>query len=101
MGPPLIYCRSSLTSPSDQRVINYLAKQYNKKNDVNIMKDLKTMGKLKREVEKAKRTLSSQTSTRIEIESFHKGNDFSETLTRAKFEELNMDMVRALNFNPL
>ena len=101
MGPPFIYCRSSLTSPSDQRVVTYLAKQYNKKNDVNIMKDLKTMGKLKREVEKAKRTLSSQMSTRIEIESFHKRNDFSETLTRAKFEELNMDLVRALNFNPL
>ena len=70
-----------------------MAKQYNKKNDVDITKDLKTMGKLKREVEKAKRTLSSQMSTRIEIESFHAGNDFSETLTRAKFEELNMDLV--------
>ncbi|KAG0359250.1 ATPase with role in protein import into the ER, partial [Podila minutissima] len=53
-----------------------------------------TMGKLKREVEKAKRSLSSQTSTRIEIDSFHNGNDFSETLTRAKFEELNMDLFK-------
>jgi len=35
----------------------------NKKNNVDITKDLKTMGKLKREVEKAKRTLSSQMST--------------------------------------
>jgi len=52
------------------------------------------MGKLKREVEKAKRTLSSQMSTRIEIESFHKGEDFSETLTRAKFEELNADLFK-------
>lgn len=52
------------------------------------------MGKLKREVEKAKRTLSSQQSTRIEIESFEDGNDFSETLTRAKFEELNVDLFR-------
>lgn len=52
------------------------------------------MGKLKREVEKAKRTLSSQMSTKIEIESFHDGNDFSETLTRAKFEELNNDLFK-------
>src|SRR5271168_1774594 len=52
------------------------------------------MGKLKREAEKAKRTLSSQMSTRIEIEAFHDGNDFSETLTRAKFEELNMDLFK-------
>ncbi|MCJ1369508.1 ATPase with role in protein import into the ER [Loxospora ochrophaea] len=78
----------------DQRIISYFAKQYNKKNNVDITKDLKTMGKLKREVEKAKRTLSSQMSTRIEIEAFHQGNDFSETLTRAKFEELNMDLFK-------
>ncbi|MCJ1301721.1 ATPase with role in protein import into the ER [Hypocenomyce scalaris] len=78
----------------DQRIISYLAKQYNKKNDVDVTKDLKTLGKLKREVEKAKRTLSSQMSTRIEIEAFHQGKDFSETLTRAKFEELNMDLFK-------
>lgn len=33
-------------------------------------------------------------STKIEIESFHDGNDFSETLTRAKFEELNNDLFK-------
>ncbi|RMJ14817.1 78 kDa glucose-regulated protein [Fusarium euwallaceae] len=78
----------------DQRVINYFAKSYNKKNNVDITKDLKAMGKLKREAEKAKRTLSSQLSTRIEIEAFFEGNDFSETLTRAKFEELNIDLFK-------
>ena len=52
------------------------------------------MGKLKREVEKAKRTLSSQMSTRIEIDSFHQGKDFSDTLSRAKFEELNHDLFK-------
>lgn len=51
--------------------------------------------KLRREVEKAKRALSSAHQTRIEIESFFEGEDFSETLTRAKFEELNMDLFRS------
>jgi heat shock protein 5 len=78
----------------DHRVMDYFVKQYNKKHNVDVSKDLKAMGKLKREVEKAKRTLSSQMSTRIEIESFHNGDDFSETLTRAKFEELNMDLFK-------
>lgn len=78
----------------DQRVMDHFAKKYNKENNVDITKDPKTMGKLKREVEKAKRTLSSQMSTRIEIEAFHQGNDFSETLTRAKFEELNVDLFK-------
>lgn len=78
----------------DNRVIDYFVKQYNKKHNTDVRKDLKAMGKLKREVEKAKRTLSSQMSTRIEIEAFHNGEDFSETLTRAKFEELNMDLFK-------
>lgn len=54
-----------------------------------MMPKLHATGKLKREVEKAKRTLSSQQSTCLES-----GNDFSETLTRAKFEKLNMDLFR-------
>lgn len=78
----------------DHRVMDHFVKLYNKKNNVDVTKDLKAMGKLKREVEKAKRTLSSQMSTRIEIEAFHNGEDFSETLTRAKFEELNMDLFK-------
>jgi len=78
----------------DNRVIDYLVKSYKKKSGTDVSKNLRAMGKLKREVEKAKRTLSSQQSTRIEIESFEDGNDFSETLTRAKFEELNMDLFR-------
>ncbi|KAI9709800.1 MAG: ATPase with role in protein import into the ER [Chrysothrix sp. TS-e1954] len=78
----------------DQRVMNHFTKIWNKKEDTDVTKDPKAMGKLKREVENAKRTLSSSSSTRIEIESFHKGKDFSETLTRAKFEELNNDLFK-------
>ncbi|KAI0946194.1 hypothetical protein AcV7_010231 [Taiwanofungus camphoratus] len=78
----------------DNRVMEYLTKQYKKKTGTDVSGNLRAMGKLKREVEKAKRTLSSQQSTKIEIESFEGGNDFSETLTRAKFEELNMDLFR-------
>ncbi|KAI1826731.1 heat shock protein 70 family [Xylaria intraflava] len=78
----------------DQRIINHWAKSYNKKHSVDITKDSKAMGKLKREAEKAKRTLSSQKTARIEIESLFEGKDFTETLSRAKFEELNMDLFK-------
>ncbi|KAF4568329.1 ATPase with role in protein import into the ER [Pleurotus pulmonarius] len=78
----------------DNRIIEHFTKQYKKKTGTDVSGNLRAMGKLKREVEKAKRTLSSQQSVRIEIESFEDGNDFSETLTRAKFEELNMDLFR-------
>ena len=73
----------------DQRVVDHFVKKYNKDNSVDIKGDPKALGKLKREVERAKRTLSSQKTTKIEIESFYQGKDFSETLTRARFEEIN------------
>ncbi|KAI0688496.1 heat shock protein 70 [Cytidiella melzeri] len=78
----------------DNRVMDYFIKQYKKKTGTDVSNNLRALGKLKREVEKAKRLLSSQQSTRLEIESFENGNDFSETLTRAKFEELNIDLFR-------
>ena len=46
------------------------------------------------QVEKAKRALSIKHQTRIEIESLIEGEDFGETLTRARFEELNMDLFK-------
>ncbi|KAI9206720.1 heat shock protein 70 family [Polychytrium aggregatum] len=78
----------------DNRIIEHFAKLYKKKTTKDCTKDHKAMGKLKREAEKAKRTLSSQMSVRVEIESFYDGDDFSETLTRAKFEELNADLFK-------
>nr|CDS27455.1 Heat Shock protein family member (hsp 3) [Hymenolepis microstoma] len=79
----------------DQRLIDYFAKLYKKKEGKDIMKDVRAVQKLRREVEKAKRTLSTEHSTVIEIDSFFDGKDFSETLTRARFEELNNDLFRS------
>ncbi|KAK1754988.1 hsp70-like protein [Echria macrotheca] len=84
----------------DQRVIDHLARTAKAKHRIDITSDAKAMGKLKREAEKAKRTLSSQLSARIEIESLAKGIDFAETLTRAKFEELNADLFEK-TLNPV
>lgn len=79
----------------DQRVMDHFIKLYKKKKGKDIRKDNRSVQKLRREVEKAKRALSSQHQARIEIESLYDGEDFSETLTRARFEELNMDLFRS------
>jgi len=79
----------------DQRVMEHFIKLFKKKTGKDARKDNRAVQKLRREVEKAKRTLSSQHQTKIEIESFYDNEDFSETLTRAKFEELNMDLFRS------
>merc|ERR1719397_200767 len=78
----------------DQRVITYLIKTFKKKHKIDIKNNLRALAKLRREVEKAKRSLSSQHQVRIDIENFADGKDFSETLTRARFEELNNDLFR-------
>jgi len=78
----------------DQRVITYLIKTFKKKHKIDIKNNLRALAKLRREVEKAKRSLSSQHQVRIDIENFAEGIDFSETLTRARFEELNNDLFR-------
>merc|ERR1711902_481561 len=44
--------------------------------------------------ERVKRALSSQQQARLEIEDLAEGFDFSETLTRARFEELNNDLFK-------
>ncbi|XP_074113207.1 heat shock protein 70 cognate 3 isoform X2 [Cotesia typhae] len=79
----------------DQRVMEYFIKLYKKKKGKDIRKDNRAVQKLRREVEKAKRALSASHQVKIEIESFFEGDDFSETLTRAKFEELNMDLFQS------
>ncbi|CAI0388219.1 unnamed protein product [Linum tenue] len=69
----------------DQRLIK---KRYKK----DVSKDPKALGKLRRGCERAKRVLSIQTETRVEIDSLMDGTDLSEPLTRAKFEDLNLDL---------
>ncbi|XP_054159073.1 endoplasmic reticulum chaperone BiP-like isoform X1 [Oppia nitens] len=79
----------------DQRVMEHFIKLYKKKTGKDMRSDNRAVQKLRREVEKAKRTLSGAHQARIEIESLFDGEDFSEVLTRAKFEELNMDLFRS------
>merc|ERR1712018_892523 len=79
----------------DQRVMEHFIKLIKKKTGKDIRKDDRAVQKLRREVEKAKRALSTAHQTKLEIESLYDGQDFSETLTRAKFEELNMDLFRS------
>merc|ERR1711976_384259 len=67
---------------------------FKRKHKKDMSKDKRSIQKLRREVERAKRALSSTSSARVEIESLFDGVDFSETLTRARFEELNMDLFK-------
>lgn len=78
----------------DQRVLEYFIKLIKRKHSKDISGDKTAIQKLKREVEKAKRALSSTHEYSIEIENLFEDFDFEETLTRAKFEELNSDLFK-------
>ncbi|KAF7031542.1 hypothetical protein CFC21_042861 [Triticum aestivum] len=54
----------------------------------------RALRRLRTACERAKRTLSSTAQTTIEIDSLYEGVDFYSTITRARFEELNMDLFR-------
>merc|ERR1719236_182252 len=64
------------------------------KHNKDLGKDKRALQKLRREVEKAKRALSSTHQARVEIEALFDGLDLSETLTRARFEEINADLFK-------
>jgi heat shock protein 5 len=78
----------------DQRVMQHFMKVFQKKHGKDMSKDKRSIQKLRREVEKTKRALSSTHQAKVEIEALFDGVDFSETLTRARFEELNADLFK-------
>jgi len=78
----------------DNRVIQHLLKVFKRKHGSDPSKDKRAIQKLRREVERAKRSLSSEHQVRVEIEGLFEGQDFSETLTRARFEELCIDLFK-------
>ena len=78
----------------DNRVLDYLIKMIKKKHNQDVSTNKSALQKLKTEIEKAKRSLSSTTQTTIEIDELVEGLDFKEPLSRAKFEELNNDLFK-------
>merc|ERR1712046_423197 len=74
--------------------MQYFMKMLKKRDSLDLSTDKRALQKLRKEVERVKRSLSSQHQARVEIESLSDGEDFSETLTRARFEELNIDLFK-------
>lgn len=78
----------------DQSLVNHFAEEFRRKNKIDISKNDRAMRRLRTASERAKKTLSSEVSAQIEIDSLFEGTDFSLTISRAKFEELGMFIFR-------
>ena len=81
----------------DQAIINWMIQDFKNKEGVDLSGDKMAMQRLKEAAEKAKKELSSSTTTNINLPFISAGADgpkhFDVDLTRAKFEELIHDLV--------
>ena len=80
----------------DQRVMQFFIKMMKKKSNTDISGDKRALQKLRKEVERVKRALSTQQQARLEIEDLAEGFDLSETLTHDRFEELNNNLFKKI-----
>ncbi|KAG0593668.1 hypothetical protein M758_UG008700 [Ceratodon purpureus] len=78
----------------DNRMVNHFVQEFKRKYKKDVSSNPRALRRLRTAAERAKRTLSSTAQTTIEIDSLYEGVDFYSTITRARFEELNMDMFR-------
>eukprot|EP01018_Ginkgo_biloba_P037014 Gb_10327 [translate_table: standard] len=78
----------------DNRMVNHFVQEFKRRYRKDISSNAKALRRLKNACERAKRALSTTTQTAIEIDSLHEGIDFYARITRAKFEELNMDLFK-------
>ncbi len=78
----------------DNRMVNHFVQEFKRKYKKDISGNARALRRLRTACERAKRTLSSTAQTTIEIDSLYEGVDFYSTITRARFEELNMDLFR-------
>ncbi len=69
----------------DNKVVEYCCAEFYKKKKISIKDNARALRRLRTQCEKAKRILSAAAQTTIEVDSLAESEDFSLTLTRAKF----------------
>ena len=78
----------------DNRLVEYCSGEFRRKTGLDLKENPKALRRLRSACEKGKRALSAATQTTIDIDSIMDGKDLNMTITRAKFEELCMDLFK-------
>ena len=79
----------------DNRMVNHFITEFKRKYKKDISGNGRALRRLRTACERAKRTLSSATTASIEVDQLYEGIDFYTSITRARFEEINMDLFRS------
>lgn len=81
----------------DNKIIDYLVENFKKENGIDLSTDKMARQRLKDAAEKAKKDLSSTSQTQISLPFITAGDNgplhLEQSLTRAKFDELTLDLV--------
>ncbi|KAH9366026.1 hypothetical protein HPB48_022958 [Haemaphysalis longicornis] len=78
----------------DSRLVEYFLDEIKRKFKTDITKKPRAVRRLRTAAERAKRILSSAAETSVEIDALFEGNDFYTKITRARFEELCLDLFK-------
>merc|ERR1711959_413608 len=78
----------------DNKLVDFCMADFKKKTGIDISKNPRALRRLRTQCEKAKRILSSAHQAPIECETLAEGEDYNTNISRAKFEELCMDLFR-------
>ncbi|RDX97453.1 putative mediator of RNA polymerase II transcription subunit 37c, partial [Mucuna pruriens] len=76
----------------DNRMVNYFIEEIKRKNKVDISGNPRALRRLRAACERAKMKLSYVVITKIELDSLFRGIDFYSLISRARFEEINMEL---------
>lgn len=79
----------------DNRMVTHFVEEFQRKHRKDLRKSARALRRLRTACERAKRTLSSSAEASIEIDALYEGIDFYSKITRARFEELCMDLFRS------
>lgn len=78
----------------DNRLVNWCMEDFKRKTKLDISSNARSVRRLRSACERAKRSLSTSSQASVEVDSLFEGNDYNGIITRAKFEELCMDIFR-------
>lgn len=78
----------------DNVLVEYCCNEIKRKHKKDVNSNAKSIRRLRSACERAKRTLSSTMNTTIEVEQLIDGIDYCTSITRARFEELAMDVFK-------
>lgn len=79
----------------DNTLLDHFKNEFKRKTKHDISDDPRALRRLRSACERAKRTLSSVAQTTVEVDSLYQGEDFSASISRARFEEINAVMFKS------